>query len=333
MKICILYLVTTLFFITSCDSSRDLNVDVSGESPQEIKIKRYGKAIFSLDTESLTVGDIEALHKDYPFFVRAQIDSLEVNAMREFLEDPVNSELYKAVSKKYRDITALEADLAAMFRHFNYYFSGFQVPEVYTYVSSMNHEKPVIYQDSVLVIGLDMYLGADFEYYDMVGIPKYRSRWFVAERVVPEACQAIIEQWVQSQSDPNLLDYMIRYGKIQYLLDAILPENPRKYKIRYTEQQQQWIRDNETFVWSFLVEKELLFSKDRPKIKGFLDDGPFSSMISKEAPPRLAQWFGWRIVKKYMDKNQDVRMLNLLQEKNSMKILKQSGYKPARAIR
>lgn len=329
MKRIFFLLLLSIMLMSACHSSRDLDVDVSDVSIKNVDIKRYGKAIFNLDPASLTVEDIKPLHKEYPFFVDADIDSTEVLALRAFLNDPVNQELNQAVQEKYSDVSSLETQLEDMYRHFRYYFPGFRQPRVYTYISSMNFERPVLYLDTVLVVGLDMFLGRDQELYDMAGIPRYMSRWFVLERIVPEICHTMIADKVQQKQDPSLLDYMVEQGKILYLVHAMMPEVEKKFIIRYTDAQLEWMKEYEIFVWGLIVEEQLLFSKERPKIKNFIDDGPFTSTISREAPPRIAEWLGWQMVAKYMDENKEVTMRDLLQETNSMKILKKSKYKPA----
>ncbi|MGM0611957.1 MAG: hypothetical protein ACQESM_00450, partial [Bacteroidota bacterium] len=181
--------------------------------------------------------------------------------------------------------------------------------------------------------GLDMYLGTEVEFYDRVGVPKYKSRWFVPERIVPDVCQKIVKTNIQPPEDPTLLDLMVEKGKLLYLMEALMPDKETKYIIRYTDKQLEWINEYEVFVWGLIVDEELLFSKDRPKIKNFVDDGPFTSTISKDAPPRIAEWLGWKMIKKYMDENPDVTMRDILQERNSQKILKRSNYKPAQKAR
>lgn len=332
MKYAVSIIVVVIFFLTGCDSSRDLKVDVSDVNV-EFDLQRYGQAIFSLDYENLNQKNLKALHDEFAFFINRDPDSNDVVAMQKYLQDPVNRELFREVDQKYEDLSSLEAEFDQMFRHFKYYFPTFKTPNVYTYVSSLNFKQPVIYPDSLLIIGLDMYLGKDVKYYDRAGIPKYLSRWFVEERIVPEACQAIITKRLHRRDDPSLLDYIVEQGKLYYLMNAMMPQKPEKFIIRYTDKQLDWIKENEVFVWGMIVENELLFSKDRPRIKSFIDDGPFTSSISRQAPPRIADWLGWKMVEKYMSNNKDVSMMDLLEQNNSMDVLKHSNYKPAQKSR
>ncbi len=329
MRVFIL-LVCLPFLFFSCDRSRDLHVDVSDQLPGGIEIRRYGDAIFSMDSDDFTIASVKGLHDDFPFFVTPDPDSAGVLMLRDFVLDPVNQDLYGQVMEKYPHVSDIREGLEGLFRHIKYYFPDYRVPLVYTYVSSLNHELPVIYEDSVLVIALDMYLGGQTRYYDKLGLPRYISRWYIRERMIPEVCQTIVSRWIQSEEDPSLLDHMVRQGKIQYLMDAFLPDTDRSYKIRYTPKQMEWMEDSEAFVWGYILENELLYSSDRSRLKPFVDEAPFTAAISREAPPRMAQWYGWRIVTSYMDNNRDYTIRQLLQEDRSHIVLRESGYKPHR---
>ncbi len=61
-----------------------------------------------------------------------------------------------------------------------------------------------------------------------------------------------------------------------------------------------------------------------------LAEAPFTPGIGEnsDSAPKLAVWTGWQIVRMYMEKNPDVTLQQLLQEKDPQKILTESKYKP-----
>ncbi len=318
--------------LTACKTSRDLDVDVSDIKIKPVDIHRYEKAVFNLKPD-FSAAEVVSLHEKFPFFVDEKIDSSELFALKAYVNDPVNRDLYKAVTEKYADAGDIENELEQMFRHMKYYFPRFKAPKVYSYVSSLSYDNSMLYLDSVMIIGLDMFLGSDVSFYSMAGFPRYVSRWFVSERIVPSACNAMVSPMIPKTQNPSLLDYMVQQGKLLYVMDAMMPWKADKFKIRYTDAQIKWMKEYEIYVWGLIVDKELLFSKERPMIKSFIDDAPFTSSISKEAPPRIAQWLGWQLVRKYMNENKDVSIAELIRDADHMKILKKSRYKPAREAR
>jgi uncharacterized protein YjaZ len=87
---------------------------------------------------------------------------------------------------------------------------------------------------------------------------------------------------------------------------------------------------NEGHVWAAIIENRMLYSNDGRVVRVFTTDGPFTSEFSKESPPLLGSWIGWQIVRKYMERNTEVSLSQLLQETDSQKILSMSKYKPAK---
>ena len=123
---------------------------------------------------------------------------------------------------------------------------------------------------------------------------------------------------------------MVDAGKRLWFLDAIVPDLPDSLKISYTSKQYSWIMENEQHVWAAIVENNMLFSTDPKIAKIFMSDGPFTPEFSKDSPPRLGEWIGWQIVKRYMEQNTDVTLQQMMREKDAQKILTLSKYKPGK---
>ena len=63
-------------------------------------------------------------------------------------------------------------------------------------------------------------------------------------------------------------------------------------------------------------------------VSKFTGEGPFTTGFVKESPARTGVWIGWNIVKKYMDKNANISLDQLMHETDAQKILSLSKYKP-----
>ena len=131
----------------------------------------------------------------------------------------------------------------------------------------------------------------------------------------------------------NLLPFdgsVIYYGKIMYATDALLPDIQDTLKIQYTRAQMEYCVQNEFNVWSYFIAQKLLYTTDQAEIMKFTKDGPFTSALSKQAPPRIGYWIGYRIVKKYMKSNPNITLMQLMEEKDAQKILTKAKYKPSK---
>jgi len=121
---------------------------------------------------------------------------------------------------------------------------------------------------------------------------------------------------------------MIYQGKLLYFLDALIPDGPELLKIGYKEEQLDWCREHETQMWSYLVEKRLLFSGDRMEMVRFINPAPFTTPFGQKSPGKTGVWIGWQIVKRYMKKNPEMTLQKLMEENDYHKILNESGYAP-----
>lgn len=218
-------------------------------------------------------------------------------------------------------------DLGSLFQHISYYFPSFKPPKVYTVTSDVDYRTKVVATDSLLILELDTYLGADHPFYE--GIPRYISQNLQPDQLIPDVAAIYARQLVMPPSGRSLLDQMVYYGKILYLKDLWLPDLDDATKIGYTAADLQWAKDNEEEVWRYFVEQEYLYSTQAKLSQRFIEPAPFSKFnleIDNASPGRIGQWMGWQIVRAYMDNN-PVSPKQLLFE-SADEIFAASKYKP-----
>jgi hypothetical protein len=326
-------IISIPFLISSCKPGidRKLNPDISGIEIPEVKIHRYDADLFTVPAGDLRNG-LEALKERYRFFLGTDLsDPLKLDEMRAYLANPRNIEFQKACREAFTDLTPVEKELTLAFRHFRYYFPALPLPNVYSYISGGDYENPVQVMDSVMIIGLDNYLGQGFKPYVSDGVPLYKVKRMTPENIVPDCMRALLNQVYPGNPSPgNLLGQMVEAGKKIYLLEAMMPSLPGNLLLDYSPEQFDWITHNESGVWAAIIDNRMLYSTDNQVSRSFLADGPFTAEFSRESPPRLGEWIGWQIVKGYMSENSEIMLTQLLKEADAQKILSASGYKPGK---
>ncbi len=325
-------LTAVIFAVQSCSSGKKRYVppvDNDKLPAVNVHIKQYGKALFLLDTAEMKTG-LKKIKPDFLLFLNADLeDTANVNQLKRFVADTLNRFLFKQTMTVFPTVSPLEKSLSAALSRFLYFFSNQNLPSFYSYISGGYFEAPVLSADSVILIGLDNYLGGNFVYYARMGVPRYKAHWMVKQEVPVDVMKTMYETLPFTKTKANnLLDMMIAAGKELYFLDAMMPRVADTLKIRYTKKQLQWVEKNEKNIWGFLIGQKLLFSADFMQTNKLMQDGPFTKGFDAAAPARLGQWVGWQIVSAYMDKNRDVTLKQLLQITDSQKILNKSGYKP-----
>jgi len=322
-------LLILIISVCGCGRRSSPDVDVSKIDCPPVHILRYDLDLFNANTPDLR-NNLIKLQAEYRLFLGDSLDNpAKISTLKEYLDSPRNQDFIKAVRLKYPEVSNSENGLTDAFKHFKYYFPSFHFPRVYAYISGGDYEYPVQFSDSVLLIGLDNYLGKDYAPYKADGVPMYRLQRMEEEYIVPDCVRLLANStFMVETGGTSLLDIMIEAGKRLYLLDLILPETPERIKIGYTQLQFDWIVKNEAHVWAAIIENRMLYSNDGQVIRVFTSDGPFTAEFSRISPPLLGNRIGWQIVSQYMEKNPDVGIEQLLKEKDSQKILAGSKYKP-----
>jgi hypothetical protein len=126
----------------------------------------------------------------------------------------------------------------------------------------------------------------------------------------------------------GLVEQMIEKGKQWWLLDKFLPATPDSIKTGYTKQQLSWCNENEGLIWNEIITTEKdLYTKDPQTLQNYIGEAPFTQSMGPNSPGNIGQWVGWRIVKKFADKNPSMSLTDVLKT-DARKILEEAKYKP-----
>ncbi len=315
----IFLLLVTLTMIVSCKKESKLEGEIS-KIPMQVTVERFDK-LFS----EASAKDLPKLKKDYPFmFSKKYADSFWVARMK----DTLQIELSKEVEKAYSSFNAPKAEIESLFQHIKYYFPEFNPPRIITTTSFVDYRNRVIVTDTIALISIDNYLGSDHEFYE--GIQKYIREDFNTEHIVVDLAKEYAKKYIYQKSNETLLDEMIYYGKQLYFEDKVIPFKSDAERISYTKEQLDWARANESYIWRYFVEHELLFSTDSKLPSRFINPAPFSKFyleeIDSESPGRLGRYIGWQIVRAYMEHN-NVSLKDML-IKSPEEIFNNSKFKP-----
>ncbi len=335
MKKQFFFSIFLLFFLlvalASCrHANRNVPVVPESKLPKvQVKIHRYGKALFSLDLKNFQAG-LKKIKPDFLPFLNANLnDTANVNQLYRYVTDTQIQYVYHKTMKIVPHLKREQQQLQSAFAHLKYYFPSYSIPKVYTYISDMYYEQPVMKQGNAVVVALDDYLGEKFQLYEDLNIPQYHRRCMTMQNMVVDVVRTLYRNDFQRKTHlKTLLDNMMEAGKELYFLDAMLPEVPDTLKICYTQKQLMWLVKNKKEVWAVMVKNRFLYSTDYMLINKMTQPGPFSDGFSHASPPAMARWFGWQMVRKYMHTHPKMTLQKLLKMKDAQTLLEDSGYKP-----
>lgn len=329
IRLILLLVVGVLLYSCQGDSQRSIRIDESALTKMNVHIKRYGEALFTIDTNQFSEG-LQKIQSLFPYFLDANLnDSTNILQLYKFVTDVQTRKLFEKTMEVFPDLSEIEITLSDAFSRYHYFFPNNSIPNIYTYVSDMYYEQPVWIKDTVMVVALDVYLGKDFFLYPHLGLPQYKIRCMAPEYVATDILKAMyFEEVWPNPKQKTLLDRMIAGGKLLYYLDAVLPATPDSIKLCYTEKKLEWAEENEKQVWAFIVQNELLYATDFTTQSNLIQDGPFTTGFSNKSPSRLGAFIGWKIIRAYMAKHPETSLQELMNLNDTQLILQQSGYKP-----
>ena len=303
----------------SCKQERQFEKEIS-KIEMAVTIER-----FDLAFAHAKPNELPKLKEAFPFmFSKKYADSFWIAKMK----DTFQLELNKEVEKVYPKLNSVEADIESLFQHLKYYFPEFKKPRLVSATSFVDYRNKIIVTDTIVLIAIDTYLGSEHHFY--AGIQKYLRANFTSNQIAVDLASEYAKGYIFPQQNKTLLDEMIFFGKQLYFKDRMIPFKTDAEKIGYTQEQLDWSKANEAQIWSFLVEKEFLYSTDNKLLSRFINPAPFSKFqlneIDKESPGRIGQYIGWQIVKAFMEKN-DVSLKKMLSS-NAEEIFNKSKFKP-----
>lgn len=304
--------------LISCIDKSTIKKEVL-EIPVTISIDRFEEKFNNVDVDRLPY-----LKKQYPYLFPTMFhDSIWLNKAK----DTLQKEIFSEVNKIFPDDVFLKEELTLLFKHALYYFPDQNVPKVITVVSDVDYRNKVILTDSLLILGLDNYLGENHKFYQ--SIQKYYTKNMKKELLPVHVAALLSQQHLSANKERTLLANMLQQGKEVYIKNILLPLKTDAEKLEYTEDELKWAQANESEIWRYFVERELLFSTDEKLLPRFIYPAPFSKFyleLDNESPGQIGKYIGWKIIVAFMQKNKVSikEMLSMPAEE----LFRKSNYKP-----
>ena len=312
-----------------------LKIDVS-DIDVKIEIERFDEDLFASKPE-ITQNEINQLSQKYAVFfeifarsvlgIREDSGAAMFPVLNDFINDPDIEKIRNDVGIQYSSLENISNEIEDGFKHYKYYFPGKPVPKIITFISGMQYA--IITADSLAAIGLDMYLGENYIFYEALGLPKFKTAKMTKDYIVLDCFKGWAQsEYEQDQAQRDMLSQIIYHGKILHFMEAMRPREEKNKIIGYTKEQLDWCLENEANIWSFFISNNLLYSADQVKIAKFINEGPGTGGFPAEAPSMLGNYIGWQIIKAFREKNKNISLAQLMEINDAQQILNKSGYKP-----
>jgi hypothetical protein len=334
----VIFVLFFAFFYLSCAKNKRAKNNISivelreAKKQFQLRILRYEKDLFSLDMNHLSK-EIERLSKRYPtWLIEPGIwDNPEMlEQLKSYLQDTVIIALYQEVEKTV-DFELFLKELETAFGYYKVFYPDDSIPEIITIIPGLDIEMPSLYMvDDILFINIDMYLGADYQYYKDIGMPTY-----ISERCAPEYLpvdifkKAMVYKHLAKAPRTSLLEAMITEGKKLYFTEMMFPRLHERYIMGYSEEKYEWANTYIGNVWSYIIEKNELFGKGEALLRCYIEESPFTKPFGNDSPGRVGIFLGWKLIQSYMFNHPEITLSELMEETDYQKILNTAKFKPS----
>lgn len=325
MRKVLIFFMFTLVLVSCKDERCDSFPNISGVE-LELDFADLTPDIHNLDTQeqlAAFLAENPAIRDD--FFKAPQYNSQEemLKQTLDLLKNPYVDTLYQEVRRIF-DVSQLRTDLENAYKRIKYFYPEFEPPKVRTVYSGFG--KDIFFTDSLLVIGLDYYLGEDAKF--RPDEYEYLKVRLTPNHLVPQIMQFTSNKFNDTNlSQRTILDEMVFYGKALHFTKQMLPCTPDSLIIGYSAKQIADSELSERNLWAYFVENALLYDKQPLNIAKYIEERPTVPEIDRICPGRIGQWLGWQIVEKYEEET-SMDFTTLMTKTEAREVLMQSKYRP-----
>lgn len=157
--------------------------------------------------------------------------------------------------------------------------------------------------DSVMLIALNHYLGADYPGYSHW--PVYMRASKTPRHLPYDIVEALVASRYPYPERPGqtVLSRMVYEGVLALAKIELVPDGNISEALGYTESELQWLGENETKIWNMIVERDILYDTSLTMAEALVAPSPYVSVLGHGVPGRVGRYIGYRIVRAYMKQN------------------------------
>ena len=295
----------------------------------DIKIDRIEPLLF----DSKSGLEVQEVMKKYPEFTLYLLrkdqypnDSILANRIFQLTQHPSIDTVFMEATQAFSDLSSTIRDLEEGYGRLKSLYPEVKIPTLQTIVTGLAEHGDLFISDSVVIVGIDYFIGQDATY-KPTQIPAYIARRYTKQHLPALILQFASGSLVAPGIGETLLIDMINYGKGYYLLSKLLPCTPEYILMGYSEEEWSDVIKNEDIIWANFIQNKWFYETNRITKQKFLGERPKVFEIGQKCPGRIGAWLGWQIVKQYAESN-DVTIQKIVAETDHNKIFALSNYKP-----
>lgn len=170
----------------------------------------------------------------------------------------------------------------------------------------------ILFVDSVMLIALNHYLGADYPGYSH--IPAYQRQAKTPEMLPYDIAEALVatSNPFDGDNSSTLLSRMLYEGALAAIKTHLVDGSTAAEALGYDDETYKWLLDNEKKLWDGLIEQKMLYDTSPTLIRKLTEPAPAAQIGGISAPGRVGRFIGYRIIDAYLRNKPDTPLDQLL---------------------
>ncbi len=312
---------TVLLLSQGCKKSTSADFPPAHIVPLYSVMRDYNK-MDSLEQRAVLSSDSVEIAAFMKTISEMPISSAQVEA---WAASPAVTVFTPAVDSVFSDTAAVSHILGNILG--NAQAAGLDIPR--RRYASVVYGRPesILFVDSVVLIALNHYLGADYPGYSHW--PVFMRAAKTPEALAPDLAEALIAtRYPYEIENGTLLNRMLYEGALAHAKQAAIPGLSDAMALGYDETQYRQLLEAEKALWHTLVANRLLFDSSELLIDKFIAPSPQTNLTGTSLPGRAGRFIGKRIVDSYLKNHPETTVEKLLSPSffASQETLRESGY-------
>lgn len=345
VKLLLAALITSTLLGSCAGEDDDFPVPDVSTVNHDVTVLRFDRDLMAMDTNKVAA-ELERFDRTYGSFTDDFLRQVipvrrgdfgpqeQQNILKAYIRYPLVQELDRRVRERFTDdrIAAQKAELERALRYFGFYLPEVQLPDtLITYQSQLQYAA-FLYGAGQLAVGLDFFLGPEFDYQTVDAreaiFSDYLALSYTPDHITEKLMRILIDDYVPRPRSGRLVDYLLYEGKKLFLLDRVLPDVPDHIVHEITPEQMDWLQNNEVAIYAQLQKDKQFYSTDPAIIRKLTQPAPYSQGMPRKSPGQAVNYLGRKIIESYVRANPGVTMRELIALEDGQDILTGARYKP-----
>ena len=316
-------LIFFLFFVIICHI---IFYQPKNETYSDVVISRVDKIIdHNYNVKKLNRQEISFLGKylsyvNCDYLINQNVDKEDsvIKIIQKCLHNKYQDSYYDTLAEEIKNIfynnDQIKEDFQSAFKNYNNLLQDSINPQIIFFNGFFNYYSPffstgfILPEDnSYIGIALEMFLGRNHEFYKVSWLPQYLRDEFQKEYLVSRSMKCfLINQYGQELlMGERLIDEMLYWGKVHFVLNKILNNYHDTLAFGFTKKELDWCYKNEKRIWRFFIEEEesgnsILFSSGTEYFYKYINPAGHSKGMPSDSPGMIGRWLGYRIFSSYI---------------------------------